>query len=84
MNYVLKNVVAIAVTLFALIFAIYFFFSRQQYQYIPDSIGKIGWIHPVYIKDDILEPTVTKGTYIFLIHCIKEDDVIKMGSIVYF
>ena len=84
MNYTLQNIVTISVTLFALIFVIYFFFLRQPYQYIPDSIGSIGCIYPVYIKEDILEPTLTENTYIFLNQCIGQNETIQVGSIVYF
>ena len=84
MNYALQNIVAFFLIVATIVAAAYFLVLRQDGQYIPESLGDIGCIHPVYISEDNLQPTLTRGTYISLNQCVRSTTSMTDGTVIYF
>ena len=66
MNFALKNIVAFFLVIATVIIGAYFLFFRQQGQYIPETWGELGCIHPIYIKGQDLKPKLQRRTYLVL------------------
>jgi len=84
MNYTLRNIIGIALTLFIIIFGYYYLFARQQGQYVPESWGDLDCMYPVMIGTDALEPTLRKGSILMLNQCIPDKDDLEIDYIVSF
>ena len=84
MNYTLRNIIGIALTLFIIIFGYYYLFARQQGQYIPESWADFDCMHPVMIASDALEPTLKKGSILILDQCVSENSDLEIGYIISF
>ena len=84
MNFGLQNIVAIFLVLATITIGAYFLFFRQQGQYIPETWGELGCIHPIYIKNDDLQPKVQRGVFFSLNQCLSEESIFNTNDIVLF
>ncbi len=84
MNYALRNIVLVIMTVFLLGFGVYYLFLRQEGQYFPDNWADIDCFYPVSVSTDDLQPTIKKGVILGLNQCIKSRDNIAKGSVVSF
>jgi len=82
MNFGLQNIVAIFLVLATITIGAYFLFFRQQGQYIPETWGELGCIHPIYIKNDDLQPKLQRGTFLFLNQCMTSKGVFATNDVV--
>lgn len=84
MNYTLRNIVSVAIIVFILIFGYYYLFARQEGQYIPDNWADFDCMYPISISKDDLQPTLLRGSILFLNDCITSENLLKSGDIILF
>jgi hypothetical protein len=82
MNFALQNIVAFFLVIATVIIGAYFLFFRQQGQYIPETWGELGCIHPIYIKGEDLQPKLQRGTFLFLNQCITGKGTFNNNDVV--
>ena len=75
MNFGLQNIVAFFLVLATVVIGAYFLFFRQQGQYIPETWGELGCIHPIYIEKEDLQPKLQRGTFLFLNQCVSSKGI---------
>ncbi len=84
MNFGLQNIVAFFLVLATVIIGAYFLFFRQQGQYIPETWGELGCIHPIYIEKEDLQPKLQRGTFLFLNQCVSSKGIYNINDVVLF
>ena len=84
MNYALRNIVLVLITIFLLAFGVYYLFLRQEGQYFPDNWADMDCFYPVSVATDDLPPTLKTGVILGLNQCIKSKNNLPKGSVVSF